>query len=118
MTKCVFFVRHCERVRRAWQSTNLNANFYLWIATNLHAHALQILAMTKNSCHTEALAEVSTNLKCEFALLRRLKFFGFFCCGLRLATRWVATLKMTMEIFCFLVQAQNVSFDDDKNLNA
>ena len=79
----------------------------------MHAYALQILAMTKSlsysaiSCHTEALAEVSTNLKCEFALLRRLKFFGFF-----------ATLKMTMEIFCFLMKAQNVSFDDDKNLNA
>ena len=29
MTKCVFFVRHCERARRAWQSTNLNANLPL-----------------------------------------------------------------------------------------
>ena len=26
MTKCVFFVRHCERAKRAWQSMNLNAN--------------------------------------------------------------------------------------------
>ena len=29
MTKCVFFVRHCERAKRAWQSTNLNANLPL-----------------------------------------------------------------------------------------
>ena len=28
MTKCVFFVRHCEQILQkfAWQSTNLNAN--------------------------------------------------------------------------------------------
>ena len=29
MTKCVFFVRHCERAKRAWQSMNLNANLPL-----------------------------------------------------------------------------------------
>ncbi len=90
----------------------------------MHAFALQILAMTKSlsysaiSCHTEALAEVSTNLKCEFALLRRLKFFGFFLLRLRLATRWVANAQNDNGDFRFLVQAQNVSFDDDKNLNA
>ena len=38
-------------------------------------------------CHTGALAEVSINLK------RILNFFGFFCYGLRLATRWVAFLQ-------------------------
>ena len=58
--------RHCEQgVSLAWQSINLNTNSALWIATNLHAHALQILAMTNSlsywlvvsyftiSCHTE-----------------------------------------------------------------
>ena len=34
-------------------------------------------------------SEVSKNGKFSFNLC------GFFCCGLRLATRWVATLKMT-----------------------
>ena len=30
ITKCVFFVRHCEQaIRRAWQSINLNANLPL-----------------------------------------------------------------------------------------
>ena len=73
MTKCVFFVRHCERaIRRAWQSINLSKLYhknsskalktlknsanrpqahhkkFQWIATNLHAHALQILAMTSS----------------------------------------------------------------------
>ena len=50
MTKCVFFVRHCEpfsQKKTAWQSTNLT-QIYLWIATNLHAYALQILAMTNS----------------------------------------------------------------------
>ena len=54
-----FLFCHCERAKRAWQSTNL-MQIYLWIATNLHACALQILTMTKIPCHTEALAEVST----------------------------------------------------------
>ena len=42
-----------------------------WIATNLHAYALQILAMTKIPCHTER-SEVSINLKCDFSALRRI----------------------------------------------
>ena len=59
-------------------------------------------------CHTEALAEVSTNSKCDFSALRHILN----------SVDFSLSLKMTMEIFCFLVQAQNVSFDDDKNLNA
>ena len=53
------------------------------------------LSYRQTPCHTER-SEVSTNLKCEFAFLRCLKFFGFF-----------ATLKMTrflwqmFEIFCY-----------------
>ena len=48
---------------------------FQWIATNLHACALQILAMTNSyhtdlSCHTER-SEVSINLKCKFKPLKR-----------------------------------------------
>ena len=40
-------------------------------------HALNFarIFLSVRICHTEALAEVSINLKCF------LKFFGFFCCG-------------------------------------
>ena len=65
-----------------------NGLWNLWIF-----HLLQRLKMTRVcllcwvilSCHTER-SEVSINLKCKFAPLRR----GFFCCGLRLASRSVA----------------------------
>ena len=80
------FARHCEQILQkfAWQSMNLT-QIYLWIATNLHAYALQILAMTKIPCHTDLSlsyfaischfelsleSEVSINLKCDFSALR------------------------------------------------
>ena len=81
---------HCEQILQkfAWQSTNLNANLPL----DCHEFARFRFANSRNdktACHTDkfviltclvilSVSEVSKNLQCEFALLRRLKFFGFF----------------------------------------
>ena len=44
MTKCVFFVRHCERAKRAWHSINLNANLPL----DCHKFARSRFANSRN----------------------------------------------------------------------
>ena len=84
---------------------------FQWIATNLHAYALQILAMTSSlsycliCCHTEALAEVSTNLKHEFVLLK----YGFFALNLKRALNFYGffafqrKLKMTKSLLYFQI---------------
>ena len=70
MTKCVFFVRHCERAKRAWQSTNLNANLSL----DCHEFARSRFANSRNDKVLVILSasEVSTNSKCDFSALRHI----------------------------------------------
>ena len=95
------------------QNPQNHHKIFQWIATNLHACALQILAMMNSiPCHTDEFCYINLS----FVLLKVLvilsfwrsihkfkvclKFFGFFLLRLCLATRWVA----------FYAKAQN-----DKN---
>ena len=92
---------HCEPMKSAWQSINLNANLPL----DCHEFARLRFANSRNdktASHTDkfviltclvilSVSEVSINLKC-------FEFCGFFCYGLRLATHLVAMLKMTFFI--------------------
>ena len=118
MTKCVFFASHCEpfsqkngvtihkfkqtlsqKFKQSLKNPKNSANRpqahhknFQWIAKNLHAHALQILAMTKSVLSYWAFGEVSTKSKCA---LNSMDFsptvqYGIIEFLLRLATRWVA----------------------------
>ncbi len=107
MTK---FRRHCERARRVWQSTNLNANLPLDCHEFARSRfAFAKLAMIKPlsywlvvsyftiSCHTER-SEVSINSKRKFTHLKR----GFFTLNLKRILNSVdisLTLNMTIWIF-------------------
>ena len=61
---------------------NLNLCFKIWVK-------ISIIFRQKPEFVILSASEVSKNGKFSFNLC------GFFCCGLRLATRWVAALKMT-----------------------
>ena len=82
------------------------ANLTLWIATNLHAHALQIFAMTKIPCHTLLFLVILSAAKYPFVKPWKLKRYAKARCKSLKQSAKNHTFSKLLNSLCFLLKIE------------